>query len=220
MPTLSDPPNTVDNDGRLAELQRELARLTQENQMLLATNRRWRHIAGTDALTGLRNRIFFLTALLPQAIAQANAEGQSLSCLAIAPRGLGDDNAKYGRKLGDQVLTRVAGLLKQCVEEGEHLVHVGGTCFVLLIPDADLNRVKRRSMMVRARVQGQTVEGAEARVAVALSLGAVSRAPGQADDDASGEEVAVEFLRRLETALDQAKQMSGDLLYSDPETRF
>ena len=113
MPTLSDTPNTVGNHELVTRLQHELARLTRENLTLQATNRRWRRIAGADPLTGLPNRVFFLTALLPQAITQANAEAQDLACLVVAPNDLGDYNARYGRKLGDQVLKGVAGPLGQ-----------------------------------------------------------------------------------------------------------
>ena len=50
----------------LNELQAEIVRLKAENEKLKASNRRWMRIAGTDTLTGLRNKVFFTTALLPR----------------------------------------------------------------------------------------------------------------------------------------------------------
>ena len=47
-------------------------------------------IAGTDIHTGLPNKVFFTTAMLPQAISQANADNQSLGCVMLAPDKLGD----------------------------------------------------------------------------------------------------------------------------------
>jgi GGDEF domain-containing protein len=62
-------------------------------------------IAGTDDLTALPNKVFFSTALLPQAISQSNAEGHPLVCIMLAPDNLGDINKRFGRKGGDQIVT-------------------------------------------------------------------------------------------------------------------
>ena len=56
--------NTNSTDVR--ELQLEIARLRADNQKLKTSNRRWMRIAGTDIHTGLPNKVFFSTALLPQ----------------------------------------------------------------------------------------------------------------------------------------------------------
>ena len=53
-----------------ADLQAAIARLKDENEKLRASNRRWIRIAGTDSLTKLPNKVFFSTALLPQAISK------------------------------------------------------------------------------------------------------------------------------------------------------
>ena len=57
-------------------LQTEFDRLERENEKLRISNRRWIRIAGTDDLTGLPNKVFLSTALLPQIINSANSEGQ------------------------------------------------------------------------------------------------------------------------------------------------
>ena len=93
-------------------LQAEIARLKAENEKLKASNKRWMRIAGTEALTGLPNKVFFTTALLPQQISKANASGDFLGCLMIAPDGLGEINENYGRKGGDFIVKELAEFLK------------------------------------------------------------------------------------------------------------
>ena len=208
-----------ENDDLLAKLQAEIARLKDENQKLKANNRRWMRIAGTDSLTGLPNKVYFTTALLPQAISHANAENHHLGCVMMAPDNLGEINKKFGRTGGDDIVKEVARFLKENVEEGEKVVHVDGANFVLMVPDADLSRAKRRSLTLRARVLNAQFACGGSHVPITLSLGVVSRAPTL---EAEGElkEVVDRYLARLEAALDQAKQMGGDRPYDDPEVNF
>ena len=95
--------------GDMQQLQGEVDQLRIENERLRAGNRRWLRIAGSDDLTGLPNKIFFSTSLLPQVVSAAIAEGRSLVCITVAPDKLGDINQKYGRQGGDQTRSRIAG---------------------------------------------------------------------------------------------------------------
>ena len=58
---MEDNNNSVD----VRELRLEIARLRADNQKLNSSNRRWMRIAGADIHTGLPNKVFFSTALLP-----------------------------------------------------------------------------------------------------------------------------------------------------------
>ena len=208
-----------EDDDLVGKLQAEIVRLKDENQKLKANNRRWMRIAGTDSLTGLPNKIYFSTALLPQAISHANAENHHLGCVMLAPDNLGEINKKFGRTGGDDIVKEVAKFLKENVDEGEKVVHIDGANFVLMIPDADLSRAKRRSLTLRARALNAQFMCGGSQVPITLSLGVVSRAP-TADGDDVVKEVVDRFLSRLEAALDQAKQMGGDRPYDDPEVNF
>ena len=212
--------SATDNDDLVAQLQTELKRLKDENQKLRATNRRWMRIAGTNALTGLTNRAFFTTALLPNAIGQANAASQPLGCVMIAPDNIGEYNQKFGRTGGDELVKGLAQFLSENVEGDEKLVHVDGANFVLMIPQADLAKAKRRSLLLRAGALNRQFACSGTQVSLTLSLGIVSRAPPQEGADLNVKDVVEEFLRRLAAALDQAKQLGGDRPYEDPEINF
>ncbi|MFH1571463.1 MAG: GGDEF domain-containing protein [Gemmatimonadota bacterium] len=208
------------NGQLVAKLQGEIARLKEENQKLRASNRRWMRIAGTDSLTGLPNKVFFTTVLLPQAIAQATADGQPVGGIMVAPDNLGEYNKKFGRSGGNEVVKGVAAFLEENAEEGEKLVHIDGANFVVIVTNADLTKTKRRALTLRARILNRQFECAGTSVPLTLSLGVVSRAPGDPGGKLDTKALVEEFLRRMEAALDKAKQMGGDRPAEDPEVEF
>jgi two-component system cell cycle response regulator len=202
------------------QLQTEIARLNDENQKLKVSNRRWMRIAGTDDLTGLPNKVFFSTALLPQQISQSTAESQPLACIMLAPDGLGQINQKYGRVGGDQVIKGMAEFLKENLEDDEKLVHLDGTNFIVVIPNADLGRARRRSLTLRARVVSRRFECCGDGIALTLSMGIVCRTGSAENGQVNTKQVVDEFLVRLAAALDLAKKQGGDRPAEDPETNF
>lgn len=203
--------------GSMPELQAEIESLKEEIHELRASNKRWMRIAGTDLLTKLPNRVYFTMSLLPNAINQGNAESCSIGCVMIAPDNLGDINQKHGRKAGNQIVVGLAKFLRANVEEDETLVHHDGANFILLIPGADLNTCKRRSLTIRARVSNNQFDCAETQVSVTLSMGSVSRLPSAKQNM---KDIVEEFLRRMEFAIDKAKEMGGDRTYEDPDVVF
>ena len=160
-----------------AALQSEITRLKSENEKLRASNRRWMRIAGTDSLTKLPNKVFFATALLPQAINTANVDRRPLGCVMIAPDRLGEFNQKFGRTGGDEIVKGVSEFLSENVEKDEKLVHIDGANFVLIVPQGDLSKTKRRGLSLRARLLNRQFECGGTQVSLTLSLGGVSRTP-------------------------------------------
>ena len=208
------------NGDLVAKLQGEIAKLKEESQKLRASNRRWMRIAGTDSLSGLPNKVYFTTALLPQALAQSTTDGLPLGCIMMAPDNLGEYNKKFGRKGGDELVKGVASFLNENVEEEEKLIHVDGANFILMVPGGDLIGTKRRSLTLRARVLNRQFECGGSQVPITLSLGVVCRAATAEGTEIDVKEVVEDYLRRLDAALDQAKQMGGDRPYDDPEINF
>ena len=211
---------TGSGEERIEDLQAEVERLKKENKKLRASNRRWMRIAGTDPLTGLPNKVFFSTALLPQQISQSNAERTPFACLILAPDQLGEINQKYGREGGDQIVTEVAAFLKENLESGERLVHFDGANFVILLPQEDLPRAKVRSLALRARVLSRPFKCGEGVVSLTMSMGSVSRSPSPSETQVNAKKVIDKILQKLATVLDQAKKEGRDKLIEDEETVF
>tara|TARA_B100000686_G_scaffold352205_1_gene453378 strand:+ start:1784 stop:2416 length:633 start_codon:yes stop_codon:yes gene_type:complete len=206
-----------DNAESTTELQKEIESLKQEIHELRATNKRWMRIAGTDLLTKIPNRVYFTMSLLPTAINHANAESSSVGCIMIAPDNLGDINQNHGRSAGNEIVVGISDFLRENIEEDETLVHHDGANFILLIPSADLNACKRRSLHIRAKVSNNQFDCAGTQISITISMGAVSRLPSAQKNI---KQIVEQFLVKLEAALDKAKAMGGDRMYEDPEVVF
>ncbi len=201
------------------QLQVEIDRFKEENKKLRTSNRHWMRIAGTDHLTGLPNKVFFTTALLPPLITQANVDSSSFVCIMVAPDRLGDINQKYGREGGDQIVVGLAKYLKDNLESDEKLVHIDGANFVIVVPDCDQSGAKRRTRQFRARVVSRHFECGNNVISLTLSMGVVLRALGPQGAATKIKEVSEDLLRRMGLALDEAKRHGGDKVVEDTESQ-
>ncbi|MEE3258948.1 MAG: GGDEF domain-containing protein [Candidatus Latescibacterota bacterium] len=201
--------------GDLDQLQTEIDRLKQQNEKLRASNRRWMRIAGTDDLTGLPNKVFFSTALLPQVISQHNAEERGFVGIMVAPDNLGEINQKYGREGGDQTVTRLADYLKENIEPDEKLVHIDGANFVIIVPQADETMARRRTRQIRAKMVSRHFDCGGDVVSLTLSMGVVVQPPDPQGTEIKVKEISEDLLKRMGIALDQAKKEGGDRVVED-----
>ena len=205
------------DSGDSDQLQAEIKRLKQENEKLRASNRRWMRIAGTDDLTGLPNKMFFSTALLPQVVSAANAEGRSFVGIMVAPDKLGDINQKYGREGGDQIVKGLSEYLKENMEADEKLIHIDGANFVIVVPNGDQAQAKRRTRQIRARVVSRHFDCGGDVVSLTLSMGVTIQQPEPLGSEGNVKEIAEDLLKRMGIALDQAKKQGGDRVVEDFE---
>jgi len=201
----------------LERLQTKIDQLERENEKLRISHRRWMRIAGTDGLTGLPNKVFFSTTLLPQIISSANAEGRGFVCIMVAPDKLGDINQKYGREGGDQIVNGLFEYLKENVEADEKLVHIDGGNFVVIVPKGDQAQAKRRTGQICAQVVSRHFECGGEAVTLTLSMGVTIQPAEPQGAGTKVKEVTEDLLRRMGVALDQAKKQGGDKVVEDFE---
>jgi diguanylate cyclase (GGDEF)-like protein/PAS domain S-box-containing protein len=120
----------VDEDGELygAVASYDDVTLRVEN------DRRTRHEADTDPLTGLANRRA-LERTLGSALARAGARGRSVAVLVLDLDGFKAINDSHGHAAGDAALREVARRLRRCVRERDLVARLGGDEFVVLLTD-------------------------------------------------------------------------------------
>src|SRR4051812_22359824 len=121
---LYDPEGTL--YGAVASYDDVTARVEQD--------RRVRHEADHDALTGLANRRA-LERTLDAALARAGARSRSVGVIMLDLDGFKAINDTHGHAAGDRALREVAMRLRRCVRERDLVARLGGDEFVVVLTD-------------------------------------------------------------------------------------
>lgn len=154
-------------------LQDELiqAKLTAEAQNVALEDARLvlEHNSLHDALTGLPNRRFLDHQL---ALAGATENLRPLSLLHIDLDRFKDINDTLGHAAGDEVLKRVATVLRAHVPAEDFIARIGGDEFVLLSrrdpADADFPRLSAR--IIEALSEPMAIEGHDCRIGASVGF--------------------------------------------------
>jgi diguanylate cyclase (GGDEF)-like protein len=175
-----------------------LARLRAQEQELRHVNERLSRESRVDELTGLANRLRLREDFVDLA-ARATRYGEGFCAVLVDLDRFKAFNDALGHQAGDDVLRRVADVLKATARDGDRIYRYGGEELLLILPEQDL---------ASARVAAERHRGAVERVAiphrlnapwnvVTLSGGVSVWSPGESPDD---------VLRRADLALYAAKR--------------
>ncbi|MES1938077.1 GGDEF domain-containing protein [Salinisphaera hydrothermalis] len=141
--------------------------------------------AGTDGLTAVANRRYFLTEATARLRLQSE-QGRATSLLFIDIDRFKAINDLHGHVLGDQVLTHVVGRLRHVLGDRDLIARYGGEEFVVLLPDTDVEDARVVAERMRHAVKSAACrsDAYELDIVSTVSVGvATHRADQPADLD-------------------------------------
>lgn len=191
-------PSLADVNARLMAEIEERKRVELEfrhtQELLKAANSALRQISQTDPLTQLPNRRA-LDDRLADEVARAARYPAPLSVLMLDVDHFKGFNDTFGHPAGDEVLKKVANILRSCVRETDLIARYGGEEFVVVLP----NTATDEAGVVAERCRG-AVAGAEwPHRGVTVSVGAATAEAGKVPG-------AGVLLQAADQALYRAKQ--------------
>lgn len=157
-----------------------------------------------DALTNLPNRVL-LADRMRQSIAQLKRHRLILAVVYLDLDGFKEVNDNYGHEVGDQLLIRITGHLKEALREGDTIARIGGDEFVAVLND--LKQVDECQQLVHRlnTAASQPVHIGGRQLQVSASIGVSFCHP---DDEIDAEQL----VRQADQAMYQAK-LSGKNRY-------
>ncbi|CAH1072044.1 diguanylate cyclase [Candidatus Nitrotoga sp. 1052] len=162
---------------RMVQLQEELNLEHKQLRIiaaeLAASNHRLEQMALTDVLTELPNRRH-ANEYLEQQWAMADRGGRPLSCMMIDVDSFKNVNDTYGHKVGDEVLKRVAQILRSSARKQDLVCRYGGEEFLVICPDADAEQVYQYAERLRQKVAAGNIH---MNLVVTISIGVSTKEP-------------------------------------------
>lgn len=117
---------------------------------LLKEREHLEQISSTDAMTGLFN-YRYLQGFLPREIERAKRQNRPLSLVMLDIDGFKSWNDTHGHPKGDEVLRKIADLIRDSVRTFDCLCRYGGDEFCILLQETDLARAAEIAERVRLK---------------------------------------------------------------------
>jgi diguanylate cyclase (GGDEF)-like protein len=157
---------------RLREGRRELDAI---NTMLKKKNEELERLSVTDGLTGLANHRLLIQKLIQEGM-RADTTGGGFAVIMADVDHFKQYNDEFGHPAGDEVLKRVADLLRESVRDIDCAARYGGEEFAVVLPEMSADEACEVAQRIGHRVATQNFPGR----AVTLSIG-VAGFPQDAD---------------------------------------
>ena len=169
------------------------------------TQKRLKHIAVTDELTGIKNRRHIMEQMNKE-YQRAVRTGGTLSLMILDIDHFKRVNDSSGHAFGDKVLRAVAEEMQDGLRNYDLLGRIGGEEFLIASPGSTLDEAAGLAERIRQKIKGRTISDRDREITVTVSVGVTSLS----EQDASAETI----LQRADEALYLAKQQGRDRVVS------
>jgi two-component system, cell cycle response regulator len=153
-------------------------------------------LATKDALTGLRNRRYFLEGAETE-FARSRRHGRGFALLLIDADHFKQVNDTRGHAAGDRALQGIAEICNRSLREVDLVGRLGGEEFAVAMPEADLVVACQVAERLRQQIGEHEVAAEDQAFRVTVSIGVAAASPADRTLD--------QMLRRADQALYTAK---------------
>ncbi|WP_169577602.1 GGDEF domain-containing protein [Sinimarinibacterium sp. CAU 1509] len=148
--------------------------LEQTNRLLSHALERETLLARTDALTELQNRRYFME-LARLEFAAAERYQQTLSIALLDIDRFKRVNDLYGHQQGDQVLKRMAAILRREIRQSDLSARFGGEEFIVLLRNTDARDAMHQLDRLRTQIEAAEIPAAKQAIRITVSIGVAER---------------------------------------------
>jgi diguanylate cyclase (GGDEF)-like protein len=146
--------------GRLRQSRQELDAV---NETLRERNEELERLSASDSLTGLSNRRI-LTQRLSEELLRAQRQSHSFTVLMLDVDHFKKYNDAHGHPAGDEVLKRVANVLRSCTRAGDCTARYGGEEFAVLLSGKGGDTALQLAERIRERVAAEEFVGGKVTI--------------------------------------------------------
>jgi len=155
--------------------------------------------ATTDPLSNLYNRRFFIDNS-KKIIELAKRKNETISIIMLDIDHFKQVNDTYGHKIGDDVIKKLASVMKEAQRKSDVIARYGGEEFIILLPDTSYDNAKEVAEKLRKKIEESfitTDTGQKVRFTVSIGVSVVNEEIENNADEAT---------QRADTALYRAKE--------------
>lgn len=171
--------------------------LNLANSELRDANRILEKLAASDSLTELANRRSFFEQAEAE-VQRAHRYGHPLALQMLDIDHFKSINDHFGHAAGDEVLRRIAGVLRANLRHNDLAARIGGEEFVVLLPETQLEDAAQHAERLRNAIAGLRIPFEQSTLSVTVSLGVAALHAGELSPEP--------MLMRADSGLYRAKQ--------------
>lgn len=153
--------------------------LAMNNAMI---HSKFQKLAAIDSLTGIYNRRFGMDRLRED-FSRSVRDQSSLSLAMIDIDHFKPINDTYGHLIGDKAIRMIAGIIKNCLREGDIVVRYGGEEFMVLMHGASSRNAQNVCERIRHQVKDAFFKEGTQQIQLTVSVGLVSYPEQPAGDE-------------------------------------
>lgn len=158
-------------------------------------------VSHTDALTFLPNRRWII-GNLQREVMFSDRYGTPLTISMLDADYFKRVNDSYGHPIGDEVLRRLAGELRDHIRYPDTIGRYGGEEFLIVLPHSTLNAATQQAERLCRHIRSLQIKAGEHEIGVTVSIGVAQYKVHKEDWH--------ELLKRADTALYRAKNNGRD----------